>query len=249
MMAGIAGIAGFTGSAAGGAPAFVPTDLGAKLLAWYDPSDLTTLDKAGANPVTTPGDVVATMRDKSGNGRQMTQSISGSRPIYQVDGSGNAYLLFDGSNDGLNCGTLNLTMPLERFTAMQQVSWTSGDRIWGNDGADTIRISQQTATPQLVMFDGATTDIPVISPAVGTNFVMKEKHIANAQELGYDNNAYDPGDVGSTNGTGVILGASSTIGSNSSNIRFYGAVITQSLTSGERAQVLTYLGNKCGLTL
>ena len=46
-----------------------------ELGAWYDPSDLSTLfrDTAGTVPVTADGQTVGLMRDKSGNGLDLTQ--------------------------------------------------------------------------------------------------------------------------------------------------------------------------------
>ncbi len=53
---------------------------------WYDPSDLPTLftDTAGTTPVTTPGNTVARMNDKSGRGNNATQATAASRPTYGV---------------------------------------------------------------------------------------------------------------------------------------------------------------------
>ena len=53
---------------------------------WYDPSDLTTLfqDTAGTTPVTTPGQTVALMLDKSGNGFHATQPTTSRRPTYGI---------------------------------------------------------------------------------------------------------------------------------------------------------------------
>lgn len=54
--------------------------------AWYEPSDLTTLfqDTAGAVPVTAPGQAVARINDKSGNGHNATQATVAARPIYGI---------------------------------------------------------------------------------------------------------------------------------------------------------------------
>lgn len=54
--------------------------------AWYDPSDLTTLfqDTAGTTPITTPGQVVARINDKSGQGNHATQATTASRPTYGI---------------------------------------------------------------------------------------------------------------------------------------------------------------------
>lgn len=96
-------------AASGGGSSFTPLDLFDGSVtngAWYDAGDLATLwqDTAGTTPVTTAGQSVARMDDKSGLGNNATQATSGSRPTYQVDGDGFGYLSFDG-NDYLNCGT------------------------------------------------------------------------------------------------------------------------------------------------
>ena len=76
--------------------------------AWYDPSDLTTLfqDSAGATPVTTAGQTVGKMLDKSGHGNHATQATLAQRPTYEVDGTGRPYLSFDGVDDGMVTGTI-----------------------------------------------------------------------------------------------------------------------------------------------
>jgi hypothetical protein len=70
--------------------------------AWYDPSDLSSLfqDSAGTIPVTTAGDPVGRMLDKSGRGNHATQTVSASRPTYQTDGT-LRWLAFDGVDDHL----------------------------------------------------------------------------------------------------------------------------------------------------
>jgi hypothetical protein len=70
--------------------------------AFYDPSDLSTLfqDSSGNTPVTSDGDPVGLMLDKSGNDNHAFQTDNSNRPIYQTDG--NLHWIFgDGSNDFL----------------------------------------------------------------------------------------------------------------------------------------------------
>ena len=92
---------------------FLPTDLFANSEqgAWFDPGDITTLfqDTAGNTPVTAAGQSVALMRDKSGRGNNATQSTAGYRPTWQIDPTGHGYLLFDGVNDYMVTGNINLT--------------------------------------------------------------------------------------------------------------------------------------------
>jgi hypothetical protein len=54
---------------------------------FLDPSDQTTLfqDTAGTTPVTTPGQTVARINDKSGRGNNATQATTASRPIYGIN--------------------------------------------------------------------------------------------------------------------------------------------------------------------
>lgn len=68
---------------------------------WYDPSDLTTLfqDTAGTQPVTTAGQSVALMLDKSGRGNHATQSILASRPTYALHPSSGIRNVANGSAD------------------------------------------------------------------------------------------------------------------------------------------------------
>ena len=57
--------------------------------AYYSPGDLSTLfqDAAGTTPVTDDGDPVGLAVDKSGNAVNAAQSVSASRPVYNVDPS------------------------------------------------------------------------------------------------------------------------------------------------------------------
>ena len=71
---------------------FSPLDLfsGGAQGIWLDPSDLTTMfqDTAGTVPVTTAGQTVARVNDKSGGGNNATQATAASRPAYSIMPSG-----------------------------------------------------------------------------------------------------------------------------------------------------------------
>ena len=72
----------------GGAVPFSPASLftGSDAGAWYGPSDIDTLfqDSAGTTPVTTAGEPVGLMLDKSGNDNHPIQATAAARPTYQV---------------------------------------------------------------------------------------------------------------------------------------------------------------------
>ena len=96
------------GGAGGGGGGWTPADIftGAVRGAWWDPSDLSTLwqDLSRTVPVTTTGQSVARMDDKSGNGHHLVQGSAGRYPLLQHDGT-NYYLDFDGTDDFMSYNT------------------------------------------------------------------------------------------------------------------------------------------------
>jgi len=77
---------------------------------WFDPSDLSTMfqDSTGTIPVTADGQSVGLIRDKSGNSNHASQTNAVKRPIYKASG-GLHWLQFDGVDDALSTGNINLT--------------------------------------------------------------------------------------------------------------------------------------------
>lgn len=94
--------------ASGAVPVFATMFAAGEPGIWLDPSDLTTLfqDSAGTTPVTAAGQPVGKVLDKSGRGNHATQATAASRPTYQVDATGRAYLSFDGVDDFLVTPTI-----------------------------------------------------------------------------------------------------------------------------------------------
>lgn len=78
---------------------------------WYDLSDFSTMfqNAAGTIPVTTVGQAVGRILDKSGRGNHATQTTDTKRPVLQQDASGRYYLLFDGIDDALQTASVNFT--------------------------------------------------------------------------------------------------------------------------------------------
>lgn len=87
----------------GNSAAFLPTDkTGIQL--WLDGSDATKLytDAAKTTPVSSDGDVIGAMEDKSGQGKDYTQTTAGAKPLYKTARINSlSTALFDGSNDAL----------------------------------------------------------------------------------------------------------------------------------------------------
>ena len=103
------------------ADVFTPASLfaGGIAGAWYGPSDLSTLfqDSAGTTPVTTAGQPVGRMLDKSGRANHATQATAAARPTYQT---GPARATLDKVDD-----RLSVTVPVGGFTGTMEIGRAS----------------------------------------------------------------------------------------------------------------------------
>lgn len=103
--------------ASGSGGGFVPTDIftGGAVGAWYDPSDITTMfqDSAGTTPVTSYGQPVGKILDKSGNGNHLIQSVSINRPMLDA-----RLNIIDANSDALT------TQTVTTFPNAQTLSFT-----------------------------------------------------------------------------------------------------------------------------
>jgi len=93
--------------------------------AWYGPSDLSTLfqDSAGTTPVTTAGQPVGLMLDKSGRANHAVQATAASRPTYQT---GPARITVDKVDD-----RLSVTVPAGGFTGTMVLATDQGTASYG----------------------------------------------------------------------------------------------------------------------
>ena len=115
------------GSPFGQLRAFDPASLfaGGIAGAWYGPSDLSTLfkDSAGTTPVTTPGQPVGLMLDKSGNDNHPIQATAAARPTYQVTPD---RITVDKVDD-----RLPVTVPVGGFTGTMVLATDQGTASYG----------------------------------------------------------------------------------------------------------------------
>lgn len=238
---------------------FSPADLfvSAQVGGWYDPSDISTLwkDAAGTSAVTADGDGVARIDDKSGNGLHLVQATAANRPLYKVDSNGDPYLLFDGISDFLSVTFGGaVTQPLERISAIRQVSWTSNDRIFDNVTSTLAASLAQPSsggggvTPEISINSGAI--VKTNGLAVGTSGVVTERHQGASSRIAVNNGAYVTGNAGTTVPTGLSIGARGD-GAAPANVRVYGLVqrFGSVLTADEIASLRTWLGEKIALSL
>lgn len=253
-----------------GGAAFNPATLSP--VSWFDVSDISTLwkNEAGTDPVTADGDVVARIDDKSGNGRHMKQSSAASRPLYKTSG-GLHWLLYDGIDDNFRIEseagwTYVLPSTHEVTAAASHLSLGSGTSgsLWqykatggtgsGSEvelavynGGGTYRVRQ--IYPSIDTFSSGAT---VSSPTTAAHVIAMDRRSTTDHRHYIDgvqvfNTATSSGSFGTTNrgnGAGEHTSSAQYIG-----MRWYGAIVTAPLSTGDRAKLTTWMGAKAGLTL
>lgn len=253
-----------SGIMASTAAPFSPTDL--TLTGWWDPSDISTLwqDTAGTTPVTADGDPVARIDDKSGNGRNLTQSTSTARPLYKT-GSGLYWLEFDGIDDQINSGAnafnafTSGTLDHEVFSAGQFISGVnnfpnmfSNKVLLGDVAAYVAYPNARTSGISGGFYDGtASRTASIVSITHPANFVFYAGYVSSVFTM---TRLVDGGNSGTATGTGnPVLTSALQVGgyaAQPANVRFYGGAITSVvLTTTERDDMTTWLGAKAGLSI
>jgi hypothetical protein len=219
--------------------------------AWYDPSDVSTLfqDAAGTTPVTTDGQIVQKMADKSGNNNHLLQSTSGREPLYKVNiQNGKAIIRCDGVDDYLQSLAYALTAPVWIVMVCNQQLWTINRNIIsdGPGGATSMQLYRQTATPRITMYgsaDGPTTT----EMTVGAFHSVEMLFHGAGSYIKIDNNADITGNPGTHTMSGLTLAASKA-GASRSQIDFGEIFVFSNLSpsAGQRAAMQSYINTKWG---
>lgn len=183
--------------------------------AWYDPSDMSTMwqDVAGTIPVNAIGQRVARIDDKSGRGNHATQATTGSQPFLQ-SASGLRYLDFDGIDDGLASGSIDLTttdkltlgMGVQKATDVAAASLIEFSATTAtNNGTFGILAPGSAAATNYVFQSKGTTLVSLTATAVApdTSVLLMTSDIA-APNMTRRINGSSSGSSASTQGTGPL---------------------------------------------
>lgn len=230
--------------------------------AWYDPSDLSTLyqDRAGTTLVTTTGQTVGKMLDKSGNGIHLTAPTDAARPIYTVSG-GLSFIAFDGSDDQLVSaaavvpitGNSSFAIAYARLAGgtVNKYLLTTGGVTPGN-GAFSV-LHSATAPRWFSQRTGGNADI---TSGTGTTDGQKAVLRGKADRTNLLHTLYLNGaSVGTaaatnTDFTDSTIGIGGSTASGMAAMQFHGGIFRAGIfTAAEAANVDTYLGGKAGLSL
>ena len=203
-------------------------------------------DSAGTVPVTADGDPVGKMIDQSGNGNDIPQSISASRPIYVFGDDGVNSLESEGVDDYLRTDNFGLSQPCTLVTAFIAretnafifdglranrgslvVLATAGNRMRGYAGSALL-------SSQPVVFDEWNIATVVFN---GTDSVIR----LNGVEV--------QGDAGNEDMDGLTLFASGNISGNRPQNNAGIIVTNDRMSSEEIINTENYLASIVGVTL
>lgn len=227
---------------------FSPADLSPA--AWWDASDLGTLwqDTAATSAVTADGQLVALATDKSGHGRAISQATSTARPAYHTDGS-KRWLAFDGVDDALALAA-SYTTPdgnwcvayasrkavADSFhsvvTGLAAGNWI-GDRVLDTSQPDMQANNSSTISGGFSLASALDDHVVVVNTSSGTSTF-------------YQNG------VQGASASGVTTLSSMGLSFGLSQFQYGGriyqlVIIPRALTSGEIADLTTWLKGKAGV--
>jgi len=233
------GLLTLTPGVLGASPPFDPATLSPHL--WLDPSDLSTLFQTDneSTPVTTDGQAVGRINDKSGNGRHLIQTAAGLRPLYKTSG-GLRWLQFDGIDDGLERAAPSLSSGLSFYAAHAP---DAGEELWlwaYGDGASFYGVVQASASSPNSNAGAPTYRINGVAPGGSTRQDLLTAIPANSTKV----TVAESLDLSGW-GNFVIAryGAFELAG------KCYGLILVPDLSSANRAQLETWMGAKAGLVL
>lgn len=219
--------------------AWRPTDLGSALTVWYDASDSST--------VTLSSGKVSQINDKSGNGRNATQSTAGNQPVIAsaVQNSRDALKFYDDATaDWLTVPSTGVTaQPYTIFSAVR-FGATGSEVLFMNSSGITY---QDTVTATAYVLYAGTTLAAGTSGSwavFGGTFNGTSSSISN-------NGTVTTGNAG----TGVISGATTRIGQRTdatTGVEFRGwlgefLIINGTLATTNRQKLEGYLAQRWGL--
>lgn len=216
----------------------------------FDPRSITGLaawfDAADASTVTLVNDAVSQWNDKSGNGRNASQSTANNRPTYADTRNGRSVITFNGTSHTLTTGSFTQNQPSTMFLVARWASNASGTGGNAVDGFLSNRAGlYRRTTNNWGMFAGT----ELFSGTPDTNWhQFAGIYNSTSSALRVDGSQLTSGNVGSQNVTsGLALGSyngtTSFFGGSIAEMLFYGGALSASqISSVER-----YLRSKWAL--
>lgn len=233
---------GFVGSAGAGAGASCPADICTDLKAWWDFSDLSTIDKDGS-------DKISVVTDKSGNGFDLTQDAGASQPTWlSADRNGLDTADF-GSAGFMKAQWSNLSQPHITGGAcyMPPSSASNQDNVYdvySSVGGDSGGGFANDDTNALTIYSPSNT--PTSSSGFTATWAYFVNTYGTSGDLRMNGVSKTTGDTGTTAYNGMTVNrhrSGSTYGDTIFGELF---VYTSALSSANITSLETYLSDKWG---
>jgi len=190
------------------------------------------------------GSGVSQWGDFSGNGNHLKQAIDANRMTKEADGS----VLGNGIDQFLQADTYTLVQPEIIFVLGRHLSWTSDDRWFDGNAADSGTLFQRTSTPNLGIFAGA--QAGNISLALNTTGVVTVVLNGASSSIQLNNNAPVTGNAGTSSMSGFTLGAKGGGVGGFGNVQYQEVIVcSATLDTATIAQVINYLARVGGLSI
>ncbi|MBA4165522.1 MAG: hypothetical protein C0510_13000 [Erythrobacter sp.] len=229
---------------------FNPSDLGAKLLAWWDVEDAASLTLSGSQ--------ISGWRDKV-TSTNLAQAIGGSRPIYQATGfNGRPAAFFDGIDDMLEIASVFLPtvaahaevyalvdVPLGSADATARNTFAWGNTSAGSAGARQLRRSVVSGVSRCAALIGtgtATTTVTLSTAAFEGRKLGELITSPTTSTVTVGGSTTSAAIVPNTQTSRTRIGASVTTSPNTFWLGTMNSIIvTSALTTTERANLRTFL--------
>ncbi len=169
------------------------------MLAWYYGSEAYT--DAGMQAKCTQGgtDACYTLKDLSGNGRNLVQATATKQPIYQAGQKPS--VTFDGVDDELLLSSFTQSQPISIFMVAKAKSYSGSNQDWISLNSTGNGLRVKTDATNITVMSGAATGAAVPRPAQATYYMIATQlnMTASSIKLGKNTTVTGPGStLGST---------------------------------------------------
>lgn len=212
---------------------------------WHDPGDLSTLsqDTGGTTPVTTVGQPVGRIADKSGNANHLlTQAGADAIGTLAQDAGGRYYVQTNGTSHGGLTGAMVLAngwecvMALQRDNANQialAYGSVGGSQYFGVAQSGSGAATSDGAGDPAYLVDGVS--VASTRGDLHTALTVGAAHVVESRSLTIQ--------AWTAFGYGLYFSTFAVTG------RFYGVLVRPAMDDTQRAALRTWMGARAGLTL
>jgi hypothetical protein len=220
--------------------------------AFWDVTDTSTLyqERGGGTTLSVLDGVVGTIRDKSGNGRNLSNSTDAARPLLRST-SGYSNAEFDGVDDFLTAAVTGLATPCRIMWALAIPTLANSLYLRGAHTSGGNEYGLLNGTTNLTMFSGVTPrSLFPSSPAASTFVVIDEIWNGASSSIQINTTTATTGTMDTGTLGGVTFGGNRFGSFQCSTLRLVSCIIVSgTLSAGDAASLRTYMGAKVGVTL